>query len=112
MTAINHLSKNEQIALDELTRRLRGALPVTRIILFGSKVTGRFDEESDIDLLILISSKVTNDIRLQVIRETSDINSEYVVNVSSLVLEDTEWSKGPVSVIPFHDEVEEVGIDL
>lgn len=112
MKAINHLSKNEQSSLDELARRLRAILPVTRVILFGSKVTGGFDEESDADILILISAKVTNDMRLQVIRETSDINTEYVVNISSLVIEDKEWNEGPVSVIPFHDEVEEVGVDL
>lgn len=112
MTANNHLSKNEQRALDELAKHLRAILPVTRIILYGSKVTGGFDEESDVDLLILISAEVTNEIRRQVIDQTFDINLNYDVNLSSLVVEDREWNEGMVSVLPFHDEVEEAGVEL
>lgn len=109
---LQHLANSETHALDELAKRLRVALPVTRIILFGSKVTGDYDEESDVDVLVLISSRVTNEIRSLVIRETFDINLDYDVNISSLVVEDKEWNEGMVSVLPFHDEVEEVGVEL
>ena len=106
------ITDEEKKALADLARRLRARLPVTRIILFGSKVTGSADEESDIDLLILVADSVTSDLRRLVVNETFECNLKFGVNISSLVIEDKEWREGPPSILPFHEEVEELGVEL
>ena len=112
MTASIDISEQEQRALDDLTKRLRSQLPVSRVILFGSRVTGTADEESDIDLLILVDCPVSIELRKLVINETFEVNLEHGVNISSLVVEDRDWREGLASVLPLHNEVEEVGVDL
>jgi len=53
-----YLAENEIRALETFLARLREHYPdqVQHVILFGSKVRGDFDEESDIDLLIVVQS--------------------------------------------------------
>ena len=47
-----NLSPAEQAALGELIGELKKQWPQTKCRLFGSKVTGSADAESDLDLLI------------------------------------------------------------
>ena len=51
-----HLSLNEQAGLLELVWRLRQRYGdrLRRVVLFGSKARGDYDEESDVDLLVLL----------------------------------------------------------
>lgn len=58
MDLLPHLAENEIRALEAFLARLREHYPdqVQHVILFGSKVRGDFDEESDIDLLIVVQS--------------------------------------------------------
>ncbi len=51
--ALAHLTPKERAALEELITRLREKYRdhLVRVILFGSKVRGDFDAESDIDLM-------------------------------------------------------------
>jgi len=53
-----YLTENEIQALETLLARLRERYSdeVQHVILFGSKVRGDFEEESDIDLLIVVQS--------------------------------------------------------
>jgi len=106
------LSETERQALEELAARLRGILPVSRLVLFGSKVTGTADEESDVDVLVLLDCPVEGSLRDRVIQEVFEINLEYGSNISALTLARPEWDEGPISVLPIHDDVELVGVDL
>jgi uncharacterized protein len=49
----------DQTTIDEIIRRVTGAISVERIILFGSAAAGQMTRDSDIDLLIL-KNTVTN----------------------------------------------------
>jgi predicted nucleotidyltransferase len=68
---LSHLALNERDAPDELLARLqpRCGDRVVCIWLFGSKACGDFDDESDVDLLI-------------VIRDADDVLREEVSNVA------------------------------
>ncbi len=53
---INHLKPNEWAALEEIIAQVHKQYgdDLLRVVLFGSKARGDFDEESDLDLLIVV----------------------------------------------------------
>jgi predicted nucleotidyltransferase len=53
---LRHLTSREKAALSEFVARLREkyADEVMLVVLFGSKVRGDFDEESDLDVLVVV----------------------------------------------------------
>jgi DNA polymerase sigma len=106
------LSPAEQSALDELIGEIRKLWPKTKFKLFGSKVTGIADAESDLDLLIQLPFPVTEEIRRQIIHKTFDLNLAYESNISVLIVSQQEWEDGLLSVLPIHAAVELEGIAL
>ena len=80
------LSPAEQSALDELIGEIRKLWPKTKFKLFGSRVTGIADAESDLDLLIQLPFPVTEEIRRQIIHKTFDLNLAYESNISVLIV--------------------------
>ncbi len=48
------LNTEEREALSQVTRTLRDRFGATEIILYGSAARGQLDEESDIDLLVVL----------------------------------------------------------
>ena len=57
------LSDNEIKALGELKERINEKYPETELILYGSKARGDFDEESDIDVLAIISGAIGKEMK-------------------------------------------------
>jgi predicted nucleotidyltransferase len=55
---LRYLTQSERAALDDLVARLRQdyADRVIRVVLFGSKVRGDFNAESDLDVFVLLNS--------------------------------------------------------
>lgn len=65
---------------------LRRYFPVERILLFGSKATGRDDRESDIDLLVLTSRPLSWRERHAITNALFDVEMEFQVVISTLVV--------------------------
>jgi len=107
-----YLTTTELKAIDMLVTKVSKIWPDTKIKLFGSKVTGNFDEESDIDILILLPCKVTRKIEEQIIDMVFYINLEFGTNISPLIFFEEEWNNSPISVLPIHYFVEKEGISL
>lgn len=103
-------SEKEERAMIKLIAELREAWPEAKFKLFGSKATGKFDEESDIDILILLPCNVSEKIREQIIDIGFDINLEFDTNISPLILSKKEWAD--LSVLPIHYFVEKEGVSL
>lgn len=89
---------------------LRARFPVTQILLFGSKATGRDHPESDIDLLVLTSRRLSWRERDAITDALFDVEMEFQVVISTLVLSEDEWERGPYQVLPIRDEVERHGV--
>ncbi len=53
VSSIPKLTKNFQIAINEITKKLIKHYKPEKIILFGSCAQGKIDEDSDIDILII-----------------------------------------------------------
>ncbi len=105
-----YFTKLEQEALYKLKSAVEKLYHGTEIKLFGSKVTGKFDEESDLDILIILSGEINEKIRKQILDIVFDINIEFDTNISPLILSKKEWEK--LSPLPIHYFIEKEGIPL
>lgn len=109
--AVN-LTETEKLALDVFITALRNDWPSVKFKLFGSKVTGTFDAESDLDVLIMLPCPATSEIRRQIIHKVFDINLKYGTNISAFIVSENEWQKAPLSLLPIHAVIEEEGVAL
>ncbi len=107
-----NLSRNEVLGLPELIMAVRGPYPLARIKLFGSKATGTFDVESDVDVLVLLPSPVSDAVRKQIVHKVFEINLDYESNISVLILSEEEWDSSMFSFLPIHTFVEKEGASL
>ena len=106
------LSLDEQRSIQQAAQVLKSELPVSQVILFGSKARGSADPDSDIDLLVLTSCPVTSQLRSLVSEQLAEINLQNDVALSSIVVSDQDWSSGLIHYMPIHKEVERDGCAL
>ncbi|MBI4691193.1 MAG: nucleotidyltransferase domain-containing protein [Nitrospirae bacterium] len=107
-----NLTKSERDALDEFLLGLRTDWPLAKFKLFGSKIKGIADAESDLDLLVLLPHRVTEEIRQKIVHRAFDVNLTYGSNISVLIVSEEEWENSPLSILPVHAIIEEEGIPL
>jgi uncharacterized protein len=112
MQELLNLTENEIVALTELTKAIRELWPPARIKLFGSKATGTFDAESDVDVLVLLPCPVDATIRKQIIHKVFEINLAHESNISVLIVSGEEWDSSVFSFLPIHSFIEQEGVSL
>lgn len=83
------------------------------VILFGSYARGDYDEESDIDVMIIanLRADVLDRLSKNFTDFSCDIDLKYGV-VLSLVLQDKETYDKHKSTYPFFKNIEKEGVDL
>ncbi len=106
------ISDSEKDALDELVGFIKKEWPLANCKLFGSKLRGTADDESDMDILITLPCSATDEIRRRIVHEVFNINLSYGSNISALVVSDEEWDNSAISVLPVHAFIEEEGLSL
>jgi len=106
------ISDVEKEAIGKLITDIQNTWHGTRFKLFGSKIRGTSDEESDIDILILLPFEVTEEIRRDIIHKIFEINLEFDTNISGLIMSEKEWHSDVFSCLPIHEEVEKEGVEL
>jgi predicted nucleotidyltransferase len=99
-------------ALRAVCDRLTTAFRVDRLMLFGSVVRGEADEESDADLLVVLTEQPTHQERDRITSTILDVNLEYGTNLSELIVDRETWDRGLPSALPIHTEIEAEGIRL
>jgi len=74
-------------ALNDLKHRLEALLGdrLERIVLFGSRARGDWDEDSDTDVAIIIRD-MDNDLKTRVLEEVASVELAHLVPLSTLVL--------------------------
>ena len=107
-----HLDSRLLAALEAACGRLRARFPVDRIVLYGSAAWGTPDDESDVDILVVLKDRPNHDTEDEISRVILDINLEYDTNLSELIVDRQAWDHGLVSVMPIHEDVEQRGIRL
>ncbi|MBQ8085707.1 MAG: nucleotidyltransferase domain-containing protein [Lachnospiraceae bacterium] len=86
---------------------------IDKIILFGSYARGDYDEESDVDIMMLLncSENETSEYRKIVCRLSSDLSLENDVMVS-LMLNDKVSFYDRMDILPFYQNVQREGVLL
>jgi predicted nucleotidyltransferase len=106
------ISENERAAVVRARETLMADLPVSRIVLFGSKARGQGDMYSDIDLLVLTSCPVNGKLRRDISDRLAEINLQNDVMISSVVVSEKDWSDGLIHHMLIHSEVEKDGCQI
>ncbi|MEW6657454.1 MAG: nucleotidyltransferase domain-containing protein [Thermodesulfobacteriota bacterium] len=109
---LQNLSSQDQNALQELSNFIKAHWPQARLKVFGSKIMGTADAESDLDTLIELPLAITEDVRRQIIHRVFEINLAFGTNLSVLIVSQEEWEQGYLTLLPIHSEVEEGSIPL
>jgi len=91
---LRYLANRERAALDEFLTRLREqhGNEVVLVSLFGSKVRGDFDEESDIDVLLVVETR-NSQLWEDVVEIETELMLKYDSVISSLIMgrDNYEW---------------------
>ena len=107
-----NLKDNEKKALLELKKILFKSFSVAEIILYGSKVRGDFDEESDMDILIILKNKVDDNIREKIFSMSFKIEIKYDVIFGILVETEDFWSSPLAGAMSIHSNISREGVPV
>ena len=104
---------DESYPLSEDKGPIDAYLDIDKIILFGSYARGDYDEESDVDIMMLLncSEYETSEYRKIVCRLSSDLSLENDVMVS-LMLNDKVSFYDRMDILPFYQNVQREGVLL
>lgn len=61
-----------------------------RFILFGSRARGDYDNESDIDIAIIVPG-LTRDLKNEILNKVTDIELKYLTPLSTLVISEEDF---------------------
>ena len=110
---LKYLTRRERQALAEYLTRLREQFgdQVQRVILYGSKVRGDFDAESDIDLFVVVKN---DDLEQQhaLTRLSVDMDLKYNVLLGDFVVPQARYEKMAQIREPLYQDLTAEGVDL
>jgi predicted nucleotidyltransferase len=102
----------ERSLLSDASSLLRQRFPIAKVVLFGSKARGDAGPDSDLDVLVLTTRRLSDLERRQILSELYDLSLAAGAFLSPLVVPLDEWASGRASVLPIHREVERDGVLL
>lgn len=111
---LTHLTKNEVDAISELKRRLKKDFgeELAEIRLFGSKVRGDFDKESDIDVFVVFDREVDWNFKNKVSCIAYDIDLEFEVLFNLIIFSTTQLKEPKYKILPFIQNVKKEGVKI
>lgn len=114
---LSRLASNERAALVALVDRLRQRYgdDLLRVVLFGSKARGDSDEESDIDVLVVVVRTPNDDYwqhRRQLSAIAGDLDLEYDVILSTLLMDEPEFTEMRRANLLLNRRIQQDGIEL
>jgi len=107
-----NLRENEKNALQELKEKIHARFPDAEIILYGSKARGDSDEESDIDLLILLESPINTKLEEEIFHLSYQIELKYEVVFGEIVENKDFWNTPLANAMPLHWNIDREGIQI
>jgi len=106
------ISPTQSEALHQIKSRVMADFVVVDFVLYGSTARGEADEESDVDIMIVLSEPISRFKRHEITDIVFDANLQFGTNFSTLVVDQESWDVGMMSVLPLRDEIIRDGIRL
>ncbi len=108
------LTERERSALTDFVSRLRQRFnsdAIQSVWVFGSKIKGTADEQSDIDLLIVVHN-YTWELEKAITRLAVDVDLAHDVVLSDHIVDRKHFDQMVVQDVPFYRNVLKEGVDL
>ncbi len=102
----------ERSILEKFRSLLLERVQVYKIILFGSRARGDAQEDSDMDVLVILDEPITPGVRDAVSDCAWEAGFDAGVVVASVAFTREEWEEGPEYYSPFAESVRSEGIPL
>ena len=99
-------------AFREIKAQVKERFHVVDFLLYGSAARGEAEDESYLDLMIILSAPVSRIRRHEIADIVFDVNLKFGTNFSTLVVDRKSWESGLVSVLPLREEIMREGIHL
>lgn len=107
--------ENKRNIIEEFTKEVKKVFDdkMTKIILYGSCARGDYDENSDIDIMILthLSDNEIETVENKIFDIAFEFQMKYFVDIS-VVVKNEEQFKYWLGALPFYDNVQREGIVL
>lgn len=102
-----------QAILKELKEKLNSLLGdnFSRIVLFGSRARGDFEEESDTDIVLIVKN-ITREIRNSIYEKVAEIEIKYNFPVSLLIFSERDFDQLKKRERRIAIDIEKEGIPL
>src|SRR3990172_1982348 len=110
---LSFLTQEERAAVTEFAELIRkrfGSM-IKEIILFGSKVRGKSEKESDIDILLVLSS-LSWEIKKSISEQAAEENMKHNVLISTVRYDSSTWDDPVIKASPFAKTVRREGVWL
>ena len=90
----NGLTREEEKAIHKLKNILEKFLGDDLVVmkLYGSRVKGDFDSDSDIDIAIIVRG-LTREVKNHIFKEVAEIEVEDLLPLSTLILSEDEFNR-------------------
>lgn len=114
ISQLSHLEKQEIAAIKELKQSLKTAFgkELKEIRIFGSKVRGDFDEESDIDIFLVFDRDVDWRFKDVVYELVYEIDLKYDVLFNVIIYSAKELKNPKIKMLPFIRAVQRGGVKV
>jgi predicted nucleotidyltransferase len=114
LSELKHLSEKEIKALQELKKRLKDTFgkELKEIRIFGSKVRGDFDSESDIDIFLVFDRKVDWEFENKVFGLAYELDLEFGVLFNIVIFSSESLREHKYKILPFVKSVKKEGVKI
>ena len=109
----SHLKINEKRAVTQFINKIKTELGknIISVNLFGSKVRGDFDRDSDIDILIIVKEYNISLVN-KIVDAQVDFLLKYDANLSPVIFSENEYLKNKELGSPFFENIEKESVPL
>lgn len=83
--------ENQLTDLKESLKLLLGD-SLIKMVLFGSRARGDYDEDSDIDIAIIVRS-LSKELKNEIFNQVAEIELKYLRSISSIIFSETEFNR-------------------
>ncbi|MFD2117122.1 nucleotidyltransferase family protein [Paenibacillus yanchengensis] len=109
---VKSLTDQEMMALEELVFKVKHVFRVKNIFLFGSKARGDSNENSDVDIMIIIEEDEAKENRNKLSEISFEVNYEYDTNIYAGLDYGSKWEDKDYLLLPLPSNITEEGVEL